>query len=193
MLLLLKKILTERNIFLWCACLFIFIKFSSDVFANECDTEALSISAERFDDNADGTLTDIESGLTWMRCALGQSWESGTCIGRPGLYSWQSALKSAKQLNINSSDDPYEHWRVPQLSELASIVERRCKNPRKNPRINPRINLSLFPATPTALFWSVNKKPNYTDRAYVLDFGNEGVQAVEMTEEHFVRLVRGRR
>jgi hypothetical protein len=37
--------------------------------AGDCESVA---STDRFDINNDGTVTEIETGLTWMRCAVGQ-------------------------------------------------------------------------------------------------------------------------
>lgn len=37
-------------------------------------------------DNGDGTVTDTRTGLTWMRCALGQTWDGSTCVGVAGEH-----------------------------------------------------------------------------------------------------------
>ena len=34
-----------------------------------------------FIDNQDGTVTHKSTGLTWMRCAMGQTWTGSTCTG----------------------------------------------------------------------------------------------------------------
>jgi len=152
--------------------------------AYECADNLRSTDTQRFDDNHDGTLTDIDSGLTWMRCALGQHWDNNTCLGQPGHHTWQSAQQAARQLNQMNGYAEYKDWRVPGLSELASIIERHCKK--------PRINLQLFPATPVAYFWSANTKPKTYNQAYVMDFGNEGVTTLIKSDKALVRLVRGR-
>ncbi len=139
---------------------------------------------QRFDDNHDGTLTDIDSGLTWMRCALGQRWDGNTCQGEFERYTWQSAQQATRQFNQKNGDVEYKDWRMPRLPELAGIVERHCKE--------PRINLQLFPTTPATYFWAVETKPKTYDQAYVMDFGNEGVTTLLKSDQALVRLVRGR-
>ncbi|MDH5219047.1 MAG: DUF1566 domain-containing protein, partial [Gammaproteobacteria bacterium] len=76
------------------------------------------------------------------------------------------------------------NWRIPQLAELASIVERKCKS--------PRINQALFPNTPKGRFWTINKKLGEENHYYLLDFDREGVRIADKNERHFVRLVSGR-
>ncbi len=108
------------------------------------DSRPMSTPNERFKDNGNGTLTDIQSGLTWMRCSLGQTWNGNTCTGEPRGYSWQGAQDEALKLNKSGGYGSYSDWRLPHMPELAMIIERQCAD--------PRINLSLFPATPPQIF-----------------------------------------
>lgn len=153
--------------------------------SSTCDTStrAASTPTENFTDNGDGTVTDKQSGLTWMRCAHGQAWSGGDCTGTAQRYTWPDALAMA--LNLNALGGPAGHadWRIPKLQELAGIVERQCRD--------PRINLALFPATPAAAFWSATSRRGASDEALALSFGPEGVGTDSKEETHFVRLVRG--
>ena len=168
-----------------CACsLVLLLTLSNTSFAYECADHIRSTDMQRFDDNHDGTLTDIDSGLTWMRCALGQRWEGNTCLGQPERYTWQSALHAVRQFNQKNGYAEYKDWRMPRLPELAGIIERHCKE--------PRINLQLFPTTPATYFWAVDTKPKTYDQAYVMDFGSEGVTTLLKSDQALVRLVRGR-
>jgi hypothetical protein len=58
-------------------------------------------------DNGDGTVTDLATGLMWMRN------DSGTG------YTWQDALDHAEGLTFAGHDD----WRLPSAKELQSIVD----------------------------------------------------------------------
>jgi hypothetical protein len=149
----------------------------------ECAGNERSTDTQRFDDNHDGTLTDIDTGLTWMRCALGQRWDGNTCLNHAEQHSWQSAQHAAQQLNQTGGYAGHKDWRVPKLPELAGITERHCKN--------PRINLSLFPATTATVFWTANAKPKTDDQAYAMDFGDKGVTSLLKNERAQVRLVQG--
>jgi len=150
----------------------------------KCDTHAypLSIHAEQFKDNGDGTLTDTQSNLTWMRCSLGQVWSGTTCTGKSSTYTWESAKVETCKLNEQGGYAGHSDWRVPQIPELAMIVERQCSN--------PRTNLALFPETPSSYFWTATE-PADPGNAYVLSFGDEGAKFISRGETLNVRLVRG--
>jgi hypothetical protein len=166
--------------------LFAFITtLAAPAWSNTCDTStrAASTPTENFTDNGDGTVTDKQSGLTWMRCAQGQTWSGGGCAGSAQRYTWPDALAMALNLNALGGHAQHADWRIPKLPELAGIVERQCRD--------PRINLALFPATPAAAFWSATSRRGEDDQALALSFGPEGVSAGSKEETHFVRLVRG--
>jgi hypothetical protein len=152
-----------------------------------CDTQSYPMSApvERFKDNGDGTLTDIQSKLTWMRCSLGQVWTGTTCTGTPSSHTWQSAQDAANKLDHEGGYANHLDWRVPHIPELATIAERQCAN--------PRINLTLFPATPAVYFWTATTRrgPGMDAFAYVISFGAEGAKYKSKEEKLNVRLVSG--
>ena len=166
------------------AFFFLLLTAAAPIGAQTCDIQSrpLSTPNERFKDNGDGTLTDIQSGLTWMRCALGQTWNSATCVGTPSGHAWQATLNAADQLNKQGGYAGHRDWRVPHIPELAMISERQCAD--------PRINLGLFPATPAAPFWSATPRKGFDNDAYMLSFGPEGATPSNKGEGHFVRLVR---
>jgi hypothetical protein len=150
-----------------------------------CDTSRypLSTPTTRFEDHGDGTVTDKESKLMWMRCAIGQTWAGGTCVGSPTPLAWAAAQEAAQSVNKRGSFF-YSDWRVPQVPELAGIAERQCQD--------PRINLTIFPHTPAEAFWTATSRPsNGTEAfAFTLSFGAEGVKYMSKEEKHDVRLVR---
>lgn len=104
--------------------------------------------SSRFIDNGDGTVSDARTGLMWMRCSLGQAWDGATCTGTATQYEWADALTQAQ----SSSFATYTDWRLPNVKELVSIIERSCAN--------PSVNSDIFPATPTWYFWT--NSPNVT-------------------------------
>lgn len=112
------------------------------VLAQDCDFNLPeSAPSYVFTMNGDGTVTDSRTGLMWKRCAEGLSGPdcaAGSVIG----YSWSQALALAD----NHSFAGYDDWRLPDIKELASIVENRC--------YKPSINADVFPATPEIGFWS---------------------------------------
>lgn len=44
-----------------------------------------------FTDNGDGTVTDTKTGLIWMRCSMGQTWNNATCREMTNIYTWNQA------------------------------------------------------------------------------------------------------
>jgi hypothetical protein len=60
-----------------------------------------------FVDNGDGTVTDLATGLTWMKA------DSGIAL------NWEEALEYAENLEFAGYDD----WRLPNAKELQSIVD----------------------------------------------------------------------
>jgi hypothetical protein len=171
----------------------------------DCDTSLYPLSSptSRFEDGSDGTVTDKQSKLMWMRCAVGQSWSHGACSGQSAGLTWADAQRAATSVN-KSGKFFYSDWRLPQLPELASISERQCKS--------PRINLEVFPNTAPDFFWSATSRPagaasappgsgsaaaaaNETPDqfAFVLSFGPDGVAYANKQEQHDVRLVRSAR
>ena len=152
-----------------------------------CDTQSYPLSSpvERFKDNGDGTLTDKQSNLTWMRCSLGQVWSGSACTGTPITYTWQTAQDAASKLDHEGGYAGRVDWRVPQIPELAMIAERQCSN--------PRINLALFPGTPMTYFWTATTRrgKGMEGFAYVLSFGPEGAGYKKKEESFDVRLVSG--
>jgi hypothetical protein len=153
-----------------------------------CDllSRAPSTPASRYADNGDGTLTDQELQLMWMRCSSGQQWAGGRCSGAASLHDWPSARAAAAQLNRDGSQF-YNDWRLPSMRELATIAERQCSA--------PRVNLALFPDTPAAPYWTASARAGRPadDAAYTLDFGASGVQVLGKSEAAHLRLVRNAR
>jgi len=98
----------------------------------------------QFSLNGDGTATDNKTGLTWMRCSLGQVWDGATCTGSVTTTTWQTALSLAESTFFAGSSN----WRLPNIKELSSILEENvCKG-------SPRINETVFPNPHLFGHWS---------------------------------------
>ncbi len=66
-----------------------------------------------FEDNGDGTVSDLATGLTWLQD------DSGGLDGAAGFLDWPEALAWAEDLEFAGHDD----WRLPNAKELQSIVD----------------------------------------------------------------------
>jgi Protein of unknown function (DUF1566) len=89
-----------------------------------------------FIDNGDGTVTHKTTGLVWMRCSMGQTWDKATasCTGTAARYTWDAAM--ALKIDFAGKSD----WRLPNIAELNTIVEWA--------NYNPAINTTIFPNAP---------------------------------------------
>ena len=148
-----------------------------------CIAGKSTLQVTRFRDNGDGTVTDVDSKLMWMRCPSGQSWVDNQCTGQVIAYNWADAVREANKLS-RSGDAFFSDWRLPALRDLATITDRGCEN--------PRTNLLLFPGTPSSAFWTSTPRPGgkSEDLAFALSFGAEGVLAARKDERFYVRFVR---
>lgn len=139
-----------------------------------------STPTSRFIFNDNGTVTDKDTKITWMRCAMGQKWDGNTCTGKAQAYSWQEARDAVAELNSNTFGEPTK-WRLPFVPELASITERKC--------FEPRVNLTVFPATPSKAFWTGMEKKGDTEKAYAIDFGGGSVMPSKKNNAAYIRLM----
>jgi hypothetical protein len=132
----------------------------------------------RFSNNDDGTVTDIRTGLVWKRCSEGQAWDGTTCAGTASTYTWQTALQAGAASAYAGKSD----WRLPNIKELDSIVERQC--------YSPAINSTIFPNTPASVFWSGSPYAG-SYYAWLVHF-YYGYDSYDYRSDSFyVRLVRG--
>lgn len=132
-----------------------------------------------------GTVVDVVNALEWQLCTLGQTANGTSCSGTPTSYqTWQQALQAASE---NSSFGGFNDWRLPNIKELASLVEHSC--------IAPAIDLSYFPDTPSSPYWT--NTPDGFDidttvglEGLLIDF-NDGTEFVTDTENRrYIRMVR---
>jgi hypothetical protein len=169
-----------------CLALVLLSFASTPVFADQsCDASRYPLSAptERFTDNHDGTVTDANTHVTWMRCSVGQTWTGGTCDAVATPLSWQAAQDAAAAQD-KTGFAGHTDWRLPRIAELAHIVERQCAN--------PRTNIAVFPNTPPAVYWTASSRhgKGTENQAFILSFGAEGVGGDVKTVPHLARLMR---
>jgi hypothetical protein len=100
---------------------------------------------QRYSLNGDATVTDLETGLMWRRCSEGQSGENCSS-GAASLYTWTQALQDVDSVNTTGGFAGYTDWRLPNIKELASLIEYQCRM--------PSINQTIFPLTTPSSYWS---------------------------------------
>nr|WP_100644025.1 DUF1566 domain-containing protein [Alteromonas facilis] len=152
---------------------------STHVLAQEClpDSPQTTPSAE-FLELTPEQIIHSRTGLVWMRCALGQTWDGNSCEGDASQLTWQEALQLAHGYQLGDSLG----WRLPNLKELSTLVERRC--------VRPSINTQFFPNTPQDDFWTSTPSVRDPHRAWVVAFFNSSNSLKDKDRYVFVRLVR---
>ena len=144
-------------------------------------------AAVSYTNNNNGTITDNTTGLMWKACDQEQVWNDGdpdSCTdGTDGTYTWTVALTEAQ----NHTFAGYDDWRLPNVKELASIVD----YTKASQSINP-----LFPNTYTTRFWTstlyanTNSSIGLPNHAWNVSFSIGIIFANGRTAPNRVRLVR---
>jgi len=160
-----------------------------------------TLMAGRYLDNGDGTVTDVETDLQWMRFSLGQRWENGDCVGEAERYTWQEAMDAAKQLNLQGGYVGYRDWRVPTKEELQTLIYCSSGQPKTwndtgepcQGYERPTIYQPAFPNTPVYVYcyWSSSVYASDPGAAWYVGFGSGGVYNTNKAGFLHVRLVRG--
>lgn len=137
-----------------------------------------SAPASRFTINANGTVLDNKTGLTWKQCVEGQS-GAGCATGIPSAFTWGDALTQA----AGSTFAGYADWRLPNLKELRSLAEVKC--------YGPAINLTVFPNTSSDYFWSSSPVVGSNPHARGIYFLYGYDEWYAKGGAYYIRLVRG--
>lgn len=109
--------------------------------AQECSTDfGKTAPNSRYTYSDVGKVTDLKTGLTWMRCPVGSTWNAANeaCDGAATKMSWQLALSTAEQIRNESGNHALhdfagkKNWRLPNIKELVALTERACHSPAMN-------------------------------------------------------------
>lgn len=152
-----------------------------------------ALHAEPYFIHKDGAMVlDKATGMIWMRCSLGQSWDGKTCSGEADAFTF------ARALNARSQAGGFTDWKLPTIRELSSLIF--CSNGRANfCSINdqrPAINVSVFPIANVNVKWrssSINELDSRGNSAWMINFANGSQDVATSNQIYLVRLVRAQR
>lgn len=144
----------------------IVLSYSLPVGAQVCNQQIpASTPMQRFSILDNGTVQDKNTGLIWMRCAVGQTWDGKTCRGSAQLFSWdQAQLLTQQRAQQGAQQENFArfNWRLATVKEFSSIVELQCEN--------PAINADVFPNTPSFHFWTATAFSNKAQSHWLIQF-----------------------
>ena len=128
---------------------------------------ANSLILSRFEDNADGTVTDTLTGLMWQK-----QYEQNP-------MTWEQALTQINSMLLGD----YTDWRLPTREELRSIVD--------YSQTVPSILTSIFPGTVSGNYWTSTSHPYQSGHVWCIHFynGNDNYQTAN--NNYYSRAVRG--
>ncbi len=133
----------------------------------------------------EGVATDTQTGLTWMRCAVGQRYAQAACSIDYDTMNWHVAKIVSGDFNGQGGYAGYRDWRLPTQDELGTLVEQHCTA--------PAYNLAVFPQAPITGYWSASPDPGYARGAKIVHFFHGGKYMSNISYSWAVRLVRGGR
>ena len=90
----------------------------------------------------------------------------GSCTGTASSFTHELALTRAR----DQASSTGVAWRLPNVKELASVVDRS--------KSNPAIDTVAFPVTPADAFWSSSPNVGYAGSAWSVNFYVGGVYDV---------------
>lgn len=140
-------------------------------------------------------VKDLQTGLTWQRCSVGQRWSGSSCEGETQKFTLDEALAQAGN-----------GWRVPTVRELQSLrvcstgfvsdtrdfrdggagVPKWCNDGSRR----PTIHTGAFPNTPSDWYWTSSPVVGLSDDAWLVVFNYGGVYDYNRYGSVHVRLVR---
>ncbi len=163
----------------------ILFSFSFNVMSQTCNTSSITATTptSEFTVNGDGTVTHIRTNLIWKVCSEGQTWVNGECTGTITTHTWQEALQIPQTLNAAGGYSNNTDWRLPNIKELTSIVERQC--------YEPAINETFLPTTDDSDYWSSSPYAHLSTHAWIVHFRYGYDDISSRSSDNHVRLVRG--
>lgn len=131
-----------------------------------------SVIEARYIENLNGTVTDTQTGLMWQQDTA------------PGVMNWNEALTYCRNLALAG----YSDWRLPDIDELESLVNRAYV---------PSINPDFFPDTRVEEeegdykgYWSSTTDADNINNAWNVLFSYGYAYSYARNTQHYVRAVR---
>ena len=151
------------------AFVFGLVAISGNVSALECNSALESSYGDnQFIDNHNGTVDDVTNKLRWAKCAVGQEYNKHTnsCSGvTKSFHTLAQATNAAQKYDLSFPQKDCEGigdecWRIPNIKELSTIIERKCYSPAVG---------DVFKDTPSLPFLTNTPDVSAYDQSFVND------------------------
>lgn len=107
----------------------------SGMLAGQTALAACAGNDDNYQISSQGWVLHKNTGLVWQPCLQGMVYENGICTGDASELTWSQALQAAQtSLSFDRND-----WRLPNVKELASLLEFSCSS---------KVNEVAFPDQP---------------------------------------------
>jgi hypothetical protein len=178
---------------------------TSYAIGDDGDLEAgVAWASPRFTDNGDGTVTDNNTGLMWLKNAnairnLHSGFDTDGTAG-DGRVVWQSALDFVAAINAGTyaagvtPAGTYTDWRLPNVKELQSLIDFGYFNPALSNAAGTGkwTEGHVFSGVRSNYYWSSTSDACFTDYAWYVYLDNGDVRYNNKTSNtHYVWPVRG--
>ncbi len=147
------------------------------------------MTSGRFVDNNNGTVTDKQTGLIWLKAGQCVSFYSGDpAVSNNRL--WAEAVDSANKLASGycglTDGSVAGDWRLPNVNDLLSLIDRGQIGGLALPAGCP-----LAGSTVSNFYWSSTTYAYAAYGAWLVGFGNGIVYNADKLSRYYVRAVRG--
>jgi hypothetical protein len=145
-----------------------------------------------YTDNADGTVTDNNTGLMWQKCSVGKNADA-SCSGTASGYNWFQATGTYSAISNPSSQNAcaalnlggHNDWRLPTNKELVTILDYAIGGGA------PTINTTFFPNTLAWPYWTSTPWVGQDYAAWRVNFQFGDDATYYKQTGYYVRCVRG--
>jgi len=143
-----------------------------------------------YQDNGDGTITDLNTGLMWEKKSY-----DGSINDKHNAYTWDNAFAvHVAGLNSGGGFAGHTDWRVPNYKELVSILNLENVAPAVSPAFNnncaPGCTVLTCSCTVAYFYWSSTTYADTPGGAWDVFFSDGYVDADGKTFSYYVRAVR---
>ncbi len=152
-----------------------------------------------YQDNGDGTISDLNTGLMWEKKSNDGSlhYVNKTFVWSSPLtdtvWDWIDAVNTEVGNGIGFAG--FNDWRLPNVRELLSIIDYGRLGPAVDPAFNnnPSAGCTVLTCSATVQlpYWSSTTVATVAVDAWTVEFAAGHVVAALKSEAHFVRAVRG--